>query len=324
MTGNSLSDLLTSALIDPLGLNASSYAQPAYADRAVVPFDAITSSYSDDLFEEAAGGGYYSSLNDLTKIALSILNSTFLTPAQTRKWLKPTSFSSNVNNSVGTPWEIYRAPGERVSYLYTKAGQLGLYSSQLALMPDYDVGFTVLAAGPAGGQQVRLLSDLISEIFYPALEATAKDEADSNYAGTFQDPTGINSSITIVTDDRPGLGVQQWIFNGTDAPSLFAALVLPQLGDSVEIGVRLYPTGLKTTEGGQVTRTAFRAVFDLPAPRGIGPFSSNCDAWLVVDGFSYGGIGLDEFVFHLGSDGKAVSVEPRVLQQSPLQIARQV
>ena len=78
-------------------------------------------------------------------------------------------------------------------------------------MPDYNVGFTVLAAGPAGSQQVRLLSDLPSEIFYPALGAAAKEEADANYVGTFQDPTGTNSSIIIAMDDRPGLRVQQWV-----------------------------------------------------------------------------------------------------------------
>jgi CubicO group peptidase (beta-lactamase class C family) len=183
---------------------------------AIVPFDHIISSYSADQFERAVGTGYYSSLNDMTRIGLSILNSTFLTSAQARRWLKLNAFRSNVNDSVGASWEVFRAPGERVSYLYTKAGLLGSYSSQLALMPDYIVGFTVLAAGKAGLPQVQVLSNMLAEIFYPALEAAAKEEADANYAGTSQDPTGINSSVTVVTDGRPGLGVPQWIFNGTD------------------------------------------------------------------------------------------------------------
>jgi CubicO group peptidase (beta-lactamase class C family) len=174
ITGLSLPNLLTSPLIDPLGLNATSYAQPPSADMAIVPFDHITSSYSADQFERAVGTGYYSSLNDMTRIGLSILNSTFLTPAQTRRWLKPNAFRSNVNDSVGASWEIFRAPGERVSYLYTKAGLLGSYPSQLALMPDYNVGFTVLAAGKAGLPQVQVLSNMLAEIFYPASKPLQK------------------------------------------------------------------------------------------------------------------------------------------------------
>ena len=284
-----------------------------------MPFDPITSAYSEEQFERAPGGGYYSSLNDMTKVGISILNSTLLSPAQTRRWLKPGTLTSNVNSSVGTPWEIYRAPGERVSYLYTKSGQIGLYSSQMALMPDYNVGFTVLAAGPAGPQQIRFLSDLLTEVFYPALEAAAKEEANSAYAGTFRDPTGINSSVTITTDDRPGLGLQQWIFNGTEVSSLVRALVFPQSNTSLELIFRLYPTGLKTTKAGQVTRTAWRAVLDFASPLGPGPLSPTCASWGAVDALTYGGIGFDEFIFNLGPDGRAVSVEPRVFQQRPLQ-----
>ncbi len=283
-----------------------------------MPFDPITSSYSDSLFDAAPAGAYYSSLNDMTKFGISILNSTFLTPAQTRKWLKPISLTSNVNTSVGAPWGIYRAPGDRVSYLYTKNGQLGLYSSQMVLMPDYNVGFTVLAAGASGPQQVPQLSNIVTDVFYPALEAAAKEEADAIYAGTFQDPHGVNSSIIISTDDQPGLGVQEWIFNGTEALSIIKAAAFQLAPDSLEFSIRLYPTGLKTTKAGRVARTAWRAAFELPSSGYVGPFSSTCASWASIDRFTYGDVGLDEFVFNLGADGKAISIEPRVLRQSPL------
>jgi hypothetical protein len=185
-------------------------------------------------------------------------------------------------------------------------------------MPDYNVGFTVLAAGQAGLQQVQVLSNMLAEIFYPALAAAAKEEANAIYAGTFQDPTGINSSVTIVTDCRPGLGVTQWIFNGTDFLSTSATILQPS--ETVTFGIRLYPTGLKTTTAGQITRTAWRAVYDIPTPAATGPSSGSCATWASVDLFTYGGIGFDEFVFNLESEGRAVSVEPRILQQSPLQV----
>lgn len=264
ITGHSLSDLLTLELIEPLGLNSSSCAQPASSERSLVPFNASASSYNLDLFDLAPSGGFYSSLNALTKVGRSILNSTFLTPAMTRKCMKPATFTSNANYSVGTPWEIIRAPGDRNSHLYTKSGGMGLYSAEFVLMPDYDVGFNVLAAGPASGTYINRLSDLISEIFYPALEAAAKAEADCTYAGTFRDPSGLNSSITVITDSRPGLGLQQWIFNGTDITSAFASQLLPFLPSppkGAKIVARLYPTGLQTAKDGQLTRTAFRAGF---------------------------------------------------------------
>jgi Beta-lactamase len=326
ITGNSLSDLLTSELIEPICLNSSSYAQPASSEMSIVPFNASVSGYNLNLFDLAPTGGYYSSLNDLTKLGRSILNSTFLTPAMTRKWMKPATFTSNANYTVGAPWEILRAPGDRVSHLYSKSGGLGMYAAEFVLMPDYDVGFSVLAAGSASLLSVNRLSDLISESFYPALEAAAKAEADYNYAGTFHDPSGINSSITVITDDRPGLGLRQWIFNGSDITSALIAQLLPTLLDppeGVEIVTRLYPTGLQTTKNGLITRTAFRAGFGTPGPQGSG-FSSTCLSWFIVDGFNYGGIGFDEFVFNLGCDGRAVSVEPRILQQTPLQAGSKI
>ena len=323
ITGKALPDIFSETLVEALDLHDTSFAKPEADDKSIVPFHATTSFYDSNQYERSAAGSYYSSINDMTKIGLSILNSTFLTPAQTRSWLKPKSFSSSINGSVGAPWEIYRAPGERVSYLYTKNGGLGLYASQLALMPDYNVGFTVLAAGTSSSLQVRVLSNLLSEIFYPALEAAAQEEANTNYAGTYQDPEGANSSITIITDDRPGLGVQDWLFNGTDGFSIFQGIV--GVPERTNLGIRLYPTGLKTTnrEDGRVTRTAWRAVIDVPSVPSPGPFSSSCASWATVDLYTYGGIGADEFVFHLGPDGRALSVDPRVLQQSALQRRQQ-
>jgi CubicO group peptidase (beta-lactamase class C family) len=86
--------------MNPLGLTGTSFAQPASADSEMVSFDPITSFYSAPQFDRAADTGYYNSLNDVIKIGLSILNSTLLSPAQTRSWLKPRSFASNINDIV--------------------------------------------------------------------------------------------------------------------------------------------------------------------------------------------------------------------------------
>jgi len=220
--------------------------------------------------------------------------------------------------SVGAPWEIFRAPNlNRTSWLYTKAGNLGLYSSEIILMPDYNVGFTVLAAGQLSHNNVRILSDMLAAIFVPGLKAAAKEEAEQVYAGTYTGPIGTNSSMTVVTDDNPGLGITQWNLNGTDVFPLIGTIygATPDQLAQLQVSVRLYPTGLQSADG---TKVAWRAVYGLfPEQLDPGAFSENCISWMKVDSVIYRGLGADEFLFNLetNADGsKAVSIEPRVLR----------
>jgi hypothetical protein len=69
-------------------------------------------------------------------------------------------------------------PDDRVTDIYTKSGSLGLYTSILALLPDYGVGFVTLAAGK--GSHVAL-DGLIADIVLPEFETIARKEADSVY-----------------------------------------------------------------------------------------------------------------------------------------------
>jgi len=96
-------------------------------------------------------GGIYSSTADLTTFARAIVNSNLLKPFQTRRWLKRHSHTSSLTRLVGAPWDITRSTAVtddgRVVDLYAKIGGLGLYSSQIVLIPpDYDLGLTVLVA----------------------------------------------------------------------------------------------------------------------------------------------------------------------------------
>ena len=55
--------------------------------------------------------------------------------------MKPVTHTSSLTSSVGAPWEIFRMKIPRgVVDLYTKGGDIGVYSSLLVLVPDYDVG----------------------------------------------------------------------------------------------------------------------------------------------------------------------------------------
>jgi CubicO group peptidase (beta-lactamase class C family) len=322
ITSNPFSTSFNNQLIRPLNLNATTYSLPSTnPSSSVIPINATASWYNADILDETPAGGYYSSINDLRRIGISILSSTLLTPAQTRRWMKPLTFTSDANFSVGAPWEIVRAPNlNRTSYLYTKSGDIGLYSAELALLPDYDVGFTVLAAGLQTDANVRIISDILAAVFVPALEAAAKQEADQVYAGTYTGPAGTNSSLTVVTDGSPGLGVTRWMENGTDVLPLIGIILgatPDQLAQLAAVGggvsIRLYPTGLMSSDG---TKAAWRAVYEvLPEPSDPGAFSQNCVTWVTVDSVIYGAVGADEFLFNLSTGGgSAVSIEPRVLR----------
>jgi hypothetical protein len=158
--------------------------------------------------------------------------------------------------------------------------------------------------------------NLITDTFIPAFEEAARAEADAAYAGSFtsKDPA-LNSSVTFETDDSMhGLGLTRWISNGTDLMQSIVNVVM----DSPDVVVRLFPTNLKSppTPDNGTQEIAFRAItqYALASRNGDSFFCTYCETWESVDNFMYGSMSLDEFVFTLGSDGRAMSVEPKILR----------
>ena len=267
-----------------------------------------------------SGGSIYSSTNDLVRSGRSILTSSLLPAAQTRRWLKPVTHTSDPFESVGPPWEILRiqSPNNLVTDLYTKDGDIGLYSSSLILSPDHNIGFTVLTAGTGSGQTRGTLKDSLIDYILPAVEEEGRQQASKRFAGTYTAAgNSSKSTLTIATDDRPGIG----IFNATtlDGTTLETIARSQGIGSGNQtFSVRLYPTGLETevpTADGQgmyTSRASFRATFEaIPQPFGIGW----CNTWVLLDNAMYGGIGLDEFIFGFAEGGTVEYVEWRALRE---------
>lgn len=88
--------------------------------------------------------------------------------------------------------------------------------------------------------------------------------------------------------------------------------------DGVQItgpGARLYPTRLSRQLKGGDVEIGFRAVYEsLSSAVGKGAFSGRCASWEGVDQWYWGTVGADEFVVRVDGDGRAMSVEPRVLR----------
>jgi hypothetical protein len=262
----------------------------------------------------------YSSVSDLSALGRAILRSTLLPPAVTRRWLKPNALSSELIAGVGSPWGVRRiiipyANGKRVTDAFNKAGRIGHYSALLVLLPDYDIGFSIMIAGAEiPGNTNFNLADILGGYLVPALEASAREQAHAKFAGEYVDETR-NSSLVITTqEDRPGLGVDRWISNSTDMRTV--AVVLQSGYSPVDPSVRLYPAGLETVRPDGSKRVAFKAVFEdlnLPA-RPDSMFSTDCGTWVSFTGVTYGTQPLDQFVFEVDAKGNVVSIESLALR----------
>jgi hypothetical protein len=258
----------------------------------------------------------FSSAADLSTLGLAILKSSLISPTLTRRWLKPIAFTADMRAALGIPWGLRRIPLSdtnpyRTITSFNKGGAIRYYSVLLTLIPDWDIGFTVLLAGNVTSGFP--FADLIGQALIPAFDAVARDEANTLYSGTYSSNDNINSSLVVSTDPtKPGLGVGPWISNGTDMVNMALRLQSGSKSPANTPEVRLYWTGLESVAADGSKRQAFKAVFEdtgFTLPDQPKMFSTNCAAWLSQTGTTYGGLPLDEFVFHLDPAGKVVGIE---------------
>jgi hypothetical protein len=303
-TGLSYEESLQKLLVKPLRLKDTTAVVPSDSSRGVIVVDEYTAAWNMTLDGAGTGmGAMFSTPKELAAVGRAILSSSLLPPSTTRTWLKPASHTSSLIGAVGRGWEIFRAvlgsaENNRVVDLYVKSGNVGAYGGKLVLIPDYDVGFVVLMAGVAGTVADQI-SGIIVDQLLPALEATARREADTAYAGTFTASDGLNSSLTLRTvEGLPGLRIDRWVSNGTD-------LVRDLFGTPPFF--QLYPTNILEDKGKISWRSSY------VSSQGTGPFSA-CPSWFALDRPPYGLYGLDEFVFELNDSGHAVSVVPKALK----------
>ncbi|KAL8993458.1 MAG: hypothetical protein Q9169_006327 [Polycauliona sp. 2 TL-2023] len=318
ITNKNISDVYNDTIFTPLNMSSSSLRPPpdnTTWNKIVIPGDVANGLLTPEVTPEIAfpSGGVFSTTNDLAKWGIALLNSTLLPPEQTRRWMKPTSFTANLQYAVGRPWEIYRyvhEPSGLVTDIYTKSGDSGAYGAYIVLLPDFNAGFSGLTTSslPERGLVTPLLADIVAEAVIPALLAQAEMEAKANFAGTYtaSDDEGLNSTVTVelnCTDGaKPGLVLTSFVSNGTDviATGIFGG----------RKPIRLLPTIQDEGTG----RVAFRTS---PVRSGTGVpglFSGllgEAFDWVAGDSGTYGGLALGLFVFELGEGGRAESVEAK-------------
>ncbi|EGO52229.1 hypothetical protein NEUTE1DRAFT_56027 [Neurospora tetrasperma FGSC 2508] len=333
--GKSFQTLMEESILHPLNLSRTFY-QKAVSNLGIIPGPGTSSDAQWDyqLGDENPAGNMYSSVRDISALGRSIMRSTLLAPVLTNRWLKPAALTSEPNAGVGYPWGIRRivlssiTNGKRVVDAYNKAGRIGYYNSLLNLLPDYGVGFSVLLASPNLPANANFnLADVLGDQLLPALEEAAREQAQDTYGGSYYSNGVGNSSLKITTQpDRPGLGIEDWVSNGTDMQ--YMATVLAAGYAPVNPSIRLYPTGLETVIPGEMDRkngraatqgkrVAYKAVFeDLNVPSRTPPsmFSTDCGSWVSLTGVTYGSMPLDQFFFEVDGSGKVVSIENAALR----------
>ncbi|KAG5789929.1 hypothetical protein H9Q69_011012 [Fusarium xylarioides] len=323
MTRKPFKKSFQSSLLDPLSMKRTSLEAPKSKENAIIPENEQVSWWNITTADGSPYGGMFSTAADLTRLGQSILNSSILSPSETRSWMKPIAHTADIHMSVGMPWEIRRTyvplgrSGTRVVDLYTKNGAIGLYTAIIVLSPDHEIGYVALVAGTNRAYLLSYLPDLLAQALLPAAETAARDNAAKRFAGTFKGP---KSQLTVTMDDT--LVVRNWTRGDVDVIAAEAALTWPGL--DVTPVLRLYPMGL---EGNK--RMSFRGIFEAQAVDGstaeteentieanIGPFSGRCLSWGGVDSLTYGNIGVDDFVFEVDGDGDSTGLSPRVMRET--------
>ncbi|KAL3490045.1 beta-lactamase/transpeptidase-like protein [Aspergillus germanicus] len=317
LTGKSMEQVYQDAIFDPLEMASSYSVNPpdSESSRFVVAGDSATSWGAENGLSTPSGG-IFSTLNDLNKFGIGVLNSTLLSPVQTRRWMKPLVHGASLHYSSGAPWEIYRYTDSKsgiVTDIYTKLGDSGYYGSISAFLPDFDVGFSVIGASSKTSRSpltLALIQEIVDTIL-PALNVQAARELEAKYAGTYTstDPN-LNSTITFAfakTPAAPGLVITNFISNGTDVSPLLPAL----LGGAEKKPYRLRPA-IVTPE-----KIAFRAATPPTAiPSRPGDNSKlftelyDVNDWLTLDTQTYANRAFGEFVFVLDGEGGVTGVEP--------------
>ncbi|KAJ5600426.1 beta-lactamase/transpeptidase-like protein [Penicillium hetheringtonii] len=292
ITGQPFDDVLKSRILQPLSLAAG---PPHHR-------------------QEEAALSMYSTISDLSIAGKAILNSSLLPQTQTNRWLKPVTHTSNPSNSIGYPWIIYSSgdyPNTSMVDIYTYYSSISQYSSYIGLVPDYNVGFAVLAADSVSAPDLNVHADIIGDVILPALMEMAVKQAGAQFGGQYTASSGLNSSITVSVDELPGMYVESFVSNGTDFRETLASLI--GVEDPDALSVRLYPTGLVSETGAGGSRVAFRAVLqDKNELADAG--TPTCVSWMDVDRLKYHGRALDSFIFDVDSDKKAIGVEISALE----------
>ncbi|CAI6076744.1 unnamed protein product [Clonostachys chloroleuca] len=274
ITGKAFIDLLKESVLKPLDLSFTGLDPPVDLSQAIIPAGQGGFVMGYDIGNYTTTAGLYSTPGDISKFLRAIMANTLVSPLQTRQWLKPSIFAGSISTAVGMPWEIFRlsnlTPDSRPIDLYTKSGGIFGYETNMVLIPEFNVGISVLAAGDDASDALMGLLDIVIPATVSSLNQLARQQAKETYA-----------------DDGPGLRITQWTNRGK---SMLEFLASREGTNVMDLDMRLYPVG----EGQR-----WRLVLERTEGANPSVFSDACITWLRVDQMRYAKQPVDEFTFDI-------------------------
>jgi hypothetical protein len=300
VTGQRYDDYIQAAIFDTLNMTQSAVNKPRDED-GVIPNG--SQFWDIDLGIQSPTGAIYSSSTDLSKWLRYIL-SHYNRITNAVNWLQPASWGEGMQSFYGMPWEIFRTDeiledSRRPVTFVSKSGGLPGYTSIIYLLPEYDIGITILVAG-GEAPLLSKLSVIVTVEIIRAAENVALKQLE-RYSGTYEaTKPALNSSITLSVDCH-GLAISHFISNGTDMTSLISKLS----GIDGPYRAQLTPTLLfkdEKMQQGELWR--LQVVPEKIEKKGNeGIWDSFCVT--SIDAFSYGGLPVQEVVFW-SDEGKQV------------------
>lgn len=346
VTGLSYEEYVTSSILQALGMNNSSFTKPPDSN-AVIPKGP---NYWDvDEGIQNPTGGLFSSSADLSKYLRYILTHyNGITP--TLNWLNPLSWSTGLHTSFGMPWEIFRtdkilhATTNRPVTFVTKSGNVPGYSSIIILLPEYDLGITILVSSPMAplsprsGDLFSQLRELLSTTIVLAAESVAHKSVARRYVGhyntfshspspnnnnnTTATTSPLNSSLTLLHTPTRGLHIQSFISNSTDFLTTWRPLIDQLGGGRHQWRLQLVPTLLYRDQArlaGELWRIVVvpEEADGRERGRGRGAAGGVWDDFQITDhdGSMYAGKPLNELVFWMGEDGDGEEGKMAVVEE---------
>jgi len=306
VTGVTYEEHIKSAILDPLEMTGSSFSKPPDS-VAVLPKNESWYWDVDEGIQNPTGGLFAPSA-DMSKFLRYILTH-FNDITHALNWFQPASFTAGVNSFYGTPWEILRTDkilrgSQRAVTFFTKSGGLPGYRTIIILVPEYELGITILTAGEGS-----ILDSILEAITAPLIQAAdrvAKRQIQDAYAGVYK-ASHLNSSIQLSYSVGQGLEITNWISNGTDMLQVIPAQFnIPASGFHAQV----IPTLLFRDEK-QKRGERWRVVILVDSPKSESPGRVWDDFCISdVDTLTYAGKPLNEIVFwDKNQDGKFETVE---------------
>lgn len=227
-------------------------------------------------------------------------------------WLHPASYSHGLRSFYGMPWEIFRSDkilketAKPVTFV-TKSGGLPAYSSIMMVVPEYDLGITILVAGK--GKLLGEIRQVLTKELIPAVELLAQRQLHEKYAGTYTaaEKTHLNSTLELSHSIASGLYISEFISNGTDVLRVFLPLLAGlEDFDPADWRMQVVPT-LLFADPEKQKGELWRALL-VPQKRGVdGLWDDFCSNQ--VDTGRYAGKKLNEFVVWVDGDDTVTKID---------------